>query len=477
MVDGVVSPGFFSIRIVQGRLFGSLIDVLYRGTPTALVALGMAVVIGTKGIDLSVGAVIAIVGAVMTNLIHRDMSPPLVLALTLGDGPSVRIMERIPGRHPRHPADHRDADSDGRRPRDRAADRRGLDRHLPQRLLFGDQHRRIPHCAVAHHRLPLAHSCCSGCSCAAPRSACSSSSVGGNSAAADLAGINAKLVKIGAYTLSGLCSGIAGVLICADIRGSDSNNAGLFIELDAILAVVIGGGSLAGGRFYLGLTIIGVLVIQGLTTSILVSGLPAQYNMVVKGVVVLIVLLLQSRRLRESIVGAVPREKVMRERYLPLLATITVFVLVYAVGGVSFKYFLSTHVLGDLLTDNAFIIIAAIGDDFRHPFRRYRPLGRFDDRLRRRRHGASRHARVASPGVGRVDDRLRRRVRRLSGLDHRFLRDPALHHHSGRLVSSARQLLHGQSRIRSPSSIPSSTCSPIGISISAGAAVFRVPPW
>ena len=86
IVDGVVSPGFFSIRIVQGRLFGSLIDVLYRGTPTALVALGMAVVIGTKGIDLSVGAVVAIVGAVMTNLIHRDMSPPLVLALTLGAG-------------------------------------------------------------------------------------------------------------------------------------------------------------------------------------------------------------------------------------------------------------------------------------------------------------------------------------------------------------------------------------------------------
>jgi simple sugar transport system permease protein len=133
-------------------------------------------------------------------------------------------------------------------------------------------------------------------------------SVGANPAAADLAGINAKLVKIGAYTLSGLCSGVAGMLICADIRGSDSNNAGLLIELDAILAVVIGGGSLAGGRFYLGLTIIGVLVIQGLTTSILVSGLPPQYNMAVKGVVVLIVLLLQSRRLRRSILGAFRRK-------------------------------------------------------------------------------------------------------------------------------------------------------------------------
>lgn len=54
----------------------------------------------------------------------------------------------------------------------------------------------------------------------------------------------------------------------------------------------------------------------------------------------------------------------MRERYLPLLATVTVFLLAYAVGALSFKNFLSTLVLGDLLTDNSFIIIAAIGTTF-----------------------------------------------------------------------------------------------------------------
>jgi galactofuranose transport system permease protein len=302
MVDGVVSPGFFSIRIVQGRLFGSLIDVLYRGAPTALVALGMAVVIGTKGIDLSVGAVVAIAGAVMTNLIHRDMSPPLVLALTLGagmlcglwNGFLVAILDIQPiiatlilmvagrgiallideGLIVTFRSDFFSAISTGEF------------LTVPSRIIV---------CAGTLLFLWLI----------LRRTALGLfiESVGGNSAAADLAGINARLVKIGAYTLSGLCSGLAGVLICADIRGSDSNNAGLFIELDAILAVVIGGGSLAGGRFYLGLTIVGVLIIQGLTTSILVSGLPAQFNMIVKGVVVLIVLLLGSRRLRESIVG------------------------------------------------------------------------------------------------------------------------------------------------------------------------------
>jgi simple sugar transport system permease protein len=302
LVDAVVSPGFFSIRIVQGRLFGSLIDVLYRGTPTALVALGMAVVIGAKGIDLSVGAVVAIVGAVMTNLIHRDMSPPLILALTLGTGVLcgmwngflVAILDIQPiiatlilmvagrgvallideGLIVTFRSDFFSAISTGEF------------LTVPSRILV---------CAGAFLALWVV----------LRRTALGLfiESVGANSAAADLAGINARLVKIAAYTLSGLCSGLAGVLICGDIRGSDSNNAGLFIELDAILAVVIGGGSLAGGRFFLGLTIVGVLVIQGLTTSILVSGLPAQYNMIVKGAVVLIVLLLQSRRLRRSVVG------------------------------------------------------------------------------------------------------------------------------------------------------------------------------
>ena len=62
VVDGFVSPGFFSIRIVEGRLFGSLIDILYRAMPTATVALGMAVVIGTKGIGLTVLPCVARIG-------------------------------------------------------------------------------------------------------------------------------------------------------------------------------------------------------------------------------------------------------------------------------------------------------------------------------------------------------------------------------------------------------------------------------
>ena len=128
-------------------------------------------------------------------------------------------------------------------------------------------------------------------------------SVGGNAAAAKFAGINSRLIKYSAYLISGLCAGWAGIILTADTHTSDPVSVALFSELDAILAVVIGGGSLAGGRIYLGMTLIGALIIQALTTSILMSGLPPEYNFLVKAVVVLFVLLLQSNNFRNAVVS------------------------------------------------------------------------------------------------------------------------------------------------------------------------------
>ena len=189
-------------------------------------------------------------------------------------------------------------------------------------------------------------------------------SVGGNPAAAKIVGINARLIIYAAYLISGFCSGWAGIVLAADTHTSDPVSIGLYIELDAILAVVIGGGSLAGGRVYLGMTLLGVLVIQALTTSILTSGLPPEYNLVVKAVVVIIVLLLQSTNLRGRAVQRFREDEAMNEKYLPLLATISVFVALFLIGGFLYNNFLSTLVLGDILADNAFIITAAIGTTF-----------------------------------------------------------------------------------------------------------------
>lgn len=102
---------------------------------------------------------------------------------------------------------------------------------------------------------------------------------------------------------------MSGIILAADIRGADANNAGLWLELDAILAVVLAGASLAGGRIYLLLTIVGVLIIQTLTTAILTSGLPAQYNLVVKATIILAVLLIQSPKTRQWLSGFFSKNK------------------------------------------------------------------------------------------------------------------------------------------------------------------------
>src|SRR5947199_3299047 len=84
-VDRLVSSQFFDIRLQDGRLFGSLVDVFNRGAPVALLSLGMALVIATRGIDLSVGAVMAIAGAVAASLVDSH-SVPIALGAALGIG-------------------------------------------------------------------------------------------------------------------------------------------------------------------------------------------------------------------------------------------------------------------------------------------------------------------------------------------------------------------------------------------------------
>ncbi|MFD0772914.1 ABC transporter permease, partial [Streptomonospora algeriensis] len=63
------TPGFFDISVKGGRLYGSLVDILHFGTPLLLISLGMTVVIALRGIDLSVGAVVAVSGALACEMI------------------------------------------------------------------------------------------------------------------------------------------------------------------------------------------------------------------------------------------------------------------------------------------------------------------------------------------------------------------------------------------------------------------------
>ncbi len=118
--------------------------------------------------------------------------------------------------------------------------------------------------------------------------------VGVNRSAARFAGISSRLLLLVVYTFAGFCAAVAGLIVAGDIRGADANNAGLWLELDAILAVVIGGTSLLGGRFSIPLAVVGALIIQAMNTGILISGFSPEFNLVVKSGVIILILVLQS---------------------------------------------------------------------------------------------------------------------------------------------------------------------------------------
>jgi ribose/xylose/arabinose/galactoside ABC-type transport system permease subunit len=305
-VNWLVFRDFFALRLQDGRLFGSVVDVLNRGAPVAIVALGMTLVIATRGIDLSVGAVMAIAGATAAALTAQGYPLPLALAAAAGvgllcglwNGFLVAVLEIQPfvatlilmvaGRGFAQLITEGQIItlvSEGF-----AAIGSGSFLMLPMPVVIALVMLLITHLVTRYTALGLFIE-----------------AIGANVRSSAYAGVGTKAVTIAVYMWCSLCAAVAGLIVTADIRGADANNAGLWLELDAILAVVIGGTSLFGGRFSLGLAIVGALIIQAMNTGILLSGFQPEYNLIVKAVVVLVVLLAQSPVL--SAVRAVWRTK------------------------------------------------------------------------------------------------------------------------------------------------------------------------
>jgi galactofuranose transport system permease protein len=303
-VDRVVSPQFFDLRLQDGRLFGSLVDVLNRGTPVALLSLGMVLVIATRGIDLSVGAVMAISGAIAASLADTH-SLAVVLAAALGAGlicglwngflVAVLGMQPIVATLILMVA--------GRGIAQLITEGRIVTFSSPDLVWLGNGSilgLPVP-VAIALGMLILTGAVVRGSALGLLIEA-----TGGNARASELAGVGTRAMILAVYVWCGVCAALAGVIAAADIMGADANNAGLWLELDAILAVVIGGTSLFGGRFSLVLAVLGALIIQTMNTGILLSGYPPEFNLLVKAVVVLAVLLLQSPKL-SGFAGVVTR--------------------------------------------------------------------------------------------------------------------------------------------------------------------------
>jgi galactofuranose transport system permease protein len=128
-------------------------------------------------------------------------------------------------------------------------------------------------------------------------------SVGGSPTASRLAGIRARRITVMVYVVSGAFAGLAGLIYSANIKSADSISAGNLIELDAILAVVIGGTALIGGRFSIAGTVIGALLIQSLQVTVVAVGVPSKATLLFKAVVVVALCLSQSTVFRAKVFG------------------------------------------------------------------------------------------------------------------------------------------------------------------------------
>lgn len=121
--------------------------------------------------------------------------------------------------------------------------------------------------------------------------------LGGNEQAARISGVNTDRVKIGVYTLAGLLSGMAGLVVSSRV-GSGQPGQGMGIELDAIAAAVIGGTSLAGGIGTIWGTIVGALIIGVLDNGLILLNVDQYWITIVKGTIIVVAVIIDQRKNR-----------------------------------------------------------------------------------------------------------------------------------------------------------------------------------
>ena len=307
------SPIFFDVRVVNGNLYGSLITIVRRTAPTLLVGLGMTLVIATRGIDLSVGAVAAIAGAAAATFIDSSAHPDAMVTVLIGVGIALLLsaaggvwngfLVTVLGIQPIVAT--LVLMTAGRGVAQLITDQRIITpSSRPYHMIGGGYWLGLPFSILLAGVILLFTALLTR------RTALGMllESVGGNPEASRLAGVPARSITWTVYIVCALFAGIAGLMITSDATAADPNSTGLFLEIDAILAVVIGGTSLAGGRFSLGGTVIGAFIIQTMTMMILILGIAPEITLVFKAGVVAAVCVIQSPEARRLARRAVRRD-------------------------------------------------------------------------------------------------------------------------------------------------------------------------
>ncbi len=256
---------------------------LVQVTPIVIVSLGMALVIGTQGIDLSVGSVMSLAAAVVVLYLGYGWLPALAVALVggavagaaggalvayVGVQPIVATLALLVGV-------------------------RGLANvFVPQLVEFrspglialgSSSVAGIPVIVLIAGALTLVMMF------VVRRTTFGRQvvAIGGNRTASELSGLPVKRVLLIVYVISGLLAALAGVLATARLQAADPTSLGLFIELSAITAVVVGGTPLTGGRIRVLSTVMGALLMQLLAATLIKHNLPQSWTQIVQAGIIL----------------------------------------------------------------------------------------------------------------------------------------------------------------------------------------------
>jgi ribose/xylose/arabinose/galactoside ABC-type transport system permease subunit len=264
--------------------------ILLQVAPTVLVAIGMTMVIATGGIDLSVGSVMAIAGAVAATNLEHGVGVAIIAGLLVGllaglfngwliatfkiQPIIVTLALFISGRGVAQVISNGELIPFSNETFSYLG--RGVIAGLPVQVIIM--------VLVAALGISLLRATSFGRYVLA---------TGGNEAAARLAGVPTARTKIMVYAISGLLAGLAGLIETGRAGASDAAKVGLQIELDAIAAVVVGGTPLTGGRATMIGTIIGALIMATITTSINMNDFPFAWSLVLKAAIIVVAVYVQ----------------------------------------------------------------------------------------------------------------------------------------------------------------------------------------
>lgn len=288
-VVSFLNPNFF--------MLDNLLNILRQTSVNAIIAVGMTLVILTAGIDLSVGSVLALCGAVAATMVGLELPVSVVIPAALALGAALGGISGViiaKGKVQAFIATLvtmtllRGATlvyTDGRPVSTGFSDAADSFAWLGTGYLFGIP---VPIWLMALVFIAawymLNHT----------RMGRYIYALGGNEAATRLSGINVDRVKIAVYALCGLLAALAGLIVTSRLSSAQPT-AGTGYELDAIAAVVLGGTSLAGGKGRIMGTLIGALIIGFLNNALNLLDVSSYYQMIAKAVVILLAVLVDNK--------------------------------------------------------------------------------------------------------------------------------------------------------------------------------------